>query len=380
MVSLAGRWLTTFGPMELRQDDTRLDGTYWYQGIPSKIEGKIQAGRFNFRYQDASEHGEGWFAQTRFGQFHGQYRPDGAGEWRAWNGERAWEGIWQTTYGRMRLIQEEGRVYGYYGGVGAARIDGHLEGQRLVFRYQEPSVEGEGWFELAEDCQSFSGAWHPDGSTSVGPWTGQRIRPTLGLTWLIVMEASWQGSLAEPEYSYGNMLKEFFARLPHVAVRHRFFNDEASLARWCQELMYIPEPAIVLISSHGTTEGVTVHGQTINPKVVINSLRNANNIQLLHFATCLVLQEDKAGDFARRIDTDVPFPISGYTTSVDWGGSAVSEFSYLDMILSKRMTPEEAARRLPALIAYAGDQAPEESPYAAVGFRFLKPGQGAARP
>src|SRR4051794_13889485 len=121
MISFAGRWLTTFGPMELRQDDNLLDGTYWCQGIPGKIEGKLQAGKFNFRYQDASDSGEGWFAQTRFGQFHGQYCPNGAGQWRDWNGEREWEGICETSYGRMRLIQEKGRIHGFYSGAGSAR-------------------------------------------------------------------------------------------------------------------------------------------------------------------------------------------------------------------------------------------------------------------
>ena len=52
------------------------------------------------------------------------------------------------------------------------------------------------------------------------------------------------------------MLKEFFARLDHVGVRHRFFNDGASLEKWCREILYIPEPVIVLFATHGTEEGL----------------------------------------------------------------------------------------------------------------------------
>src|SRR5262245_65533570 len=42
MTTFAGRWITTYGPMELRQDSGGIRGTYWYQGIPCSIEGKLQ--------------------------------------------------------------------------------------------------------------------------------------------------------------------------------------------------------------------------------------------------------------------------------------------------------------------------------------------------
>jgi hypothetical protein len=374
MTAFAGRWITTYGPMELRQDDGAVHGTYWYQGIACTIEGKLQDGRFVFRYKDPSGAGKGWFEHTSYGQIRGQYCLDGTEHCGDWSGHREWDGIWDTSFGRVRLIQEEGRIHGCYDSVGPARIEGRLDGRRFVFRYFEPEVQGDGWFELSPDALTFDGSWRPEGATSSGHWAGQRVFPRPGLTWLVVIEAHWQRSLADGEYSYGMMLKEFFARLPHVAVRHRFFNDEASMERWCRELNYVSEPAIVLISSHGLSEGVTVNGQTIDTKRVVASLRHASNIKLLHFAACLMLKEETAGDFARRIGATVPYPISGYTTSIDWGGSAILEFSYFDMILGKGMTPERAADLLPTLIMYAGDQAPAESPYPGVGFRFFKPG------
>ena len=66
-----------------------------------------------------------------------------------------------------------------------------------------------------------------------------------------------------------------------------------------------------------------------------------------------------------------PFPVSGYATSVDWGASALLEFTYLDLILNRGMAPAEAAAKLPLLIRYAGDSAPRGSPYPAAGFRFF---------
>ncbi|MBI3824124.1 MAG: hypothetical protein HY289_15760 [Planctomycetes bacterium] len=375
MTTFAGRWITTYGPMELRDEAGALRGNYWYQGIPCSIEGSVKEARFDFRYRDPSGVGTGWFEATRYGHIRGQYCLDGDTVWRDWTAQREWDGIWDASYGRMRLIQEDGRAFGFYEGAGPARIEGRVEGKRLVFRYFEPKVQGEGWFELADGAGSFAGAWRPDGASAWGQWQGRRVVPQAGLTWLVVLEAHWQKSLADGEYSYGNMLKEFFARLPNVAVRQRFFNDGVSLQRWCRELIYVPEPAIVLISSHGLPEGVTVQGQTIDTKLVIDGLQHANDIKLLHFATCLMLKEESVGDFARRIAAQVPYPISGYATSIDWGGSAVLEFSYFDMILGKGLAPEEAARLLPTVVTYAGDRVAAGAPYAAVGFRYFKPGR-----
>jgi len=65
------------------------------------------------------------------------------------------------------------------------------------------------------------------------------------------------------------------------------------------------------------------------------------------------------------------FAVSGYATSVDWGASALLEFTYLDLILNRGMDPAQAAAKLPVVVPYAGDQAPAASPYPAAGFRFL---------
>ena len=69
--------------------------------------------------------------------------------------------------------------------------------------------------------------------------------------------------------------------------------------------------------------------------------------------------------------TKQPFPVSGYSTSVDWGASALLEFTYLDLMLNRGMDPAEAAAKLPALISYAGDSVAPDSPYLAAGFRFF---------
>src|SRR5262249_37805214 len=156
-------------------------------------------------------------------------------------------------------------------------------GGRLVFRYQEPNATGEGAFTLADDGLSFEGEWRPDGSPAWRPWQGRRLGPAAGQTWLGVIEAPWQRPLLDPEYPFGTMRRELFARRGGVQFCHRFFGDEAGLRRWCRDLMYVPGPTIALVAAHATAEGVGVAGQTIPPGAVSEGLRYADNVQLLHF-------------------------------------------------------------------------------------------------
>ena len=370
MLNFAGSWLTSFGPMNLEQTGPQVHGTY---GRDNRIEGRVVGERLEFHYEEPGEKGTGSFAMPRFGSFSGKYRPDGSHLDGSWTGYREFDGIWESSFGRLRLVQEENRIFGRYEGCGSSTIEGALVDGKFSFHYKEPKVAGEGWFVIDPTLESFTGEWRPDGAANWAPWIGRRVHAQTDRTWLLVLEAHWQNSIADQEYSFGRMLTEFFARYNHLSVRHRFFDDEDGLERWCRELIYFPEPAVVLIASHGTPEGINVQGRIIDSKRVIDSLKYAENLKLLHFSACLVMKENEPGDFAKRIQNPAPFPISGYTTSVDWGGSAVIEFNYLDMILGKRMPPELAAEQLLKLVQFAGDEVPDGSPYRAAGFRFFSP-------
>ena len=370
MINYTGRWFTTFGAMDLTQNGRAVEGTY---GRAGTIEGTVTGDRLDFQYAEPGETGQGTFTLLRHGKFAGRYAPDGGYQDFVWEGLRGFDGIWDSSFGRLRVIQDEDRAVGFYEGVGPATLEGRLEDGRLVFHYEEPRARGEGSFELAQDGLRFEGQWRADGMPQWQPWVGRRVLPTPGLTWLVVLEAHWQRSLADNEYAFGHMLREFFARLENVKVRQRFFHDEASLGHWCRELLYLPEPAILLIASHGTPEGLSVHGKTINLGDVVSSLAHADNLQLLHFSSCLLMQDGAEGAAMGPVLDRVSFPISGYTTSVDWGGSALIEFTYLDMILAKHLTPEQAAGQVTRLLPFAGDQASPSSPYGAAGFRFFMP-------
>ncbi len=366
--NFAGQWFATYGPMHLEQASDRVQGRYG-RDLENTIEGRVADGRLNFTFQEPDASGTGWFALVKSGRFEGQWRQDGQERWLSWSGERGFEGIWTSTFGLMRLMQEGERVVGFYDGLGDSSIEGQLQDGELVFRYQEPKAGGEGRFTLARDGGSFAGQWRQDGAASWQPWVGDRLAPT-GKTCLVVIEAHWQRHLMDTEYSFGGMLKEFFARIPGVQFCHRFFSNEAGLRQWCRDLMFLPDPTVVVLASHGTAEGLGVQGQTVKPQAISESLQYASNVKLLHFSACLTMQD---GPLRRELAKSLRFPISGYTTSVDWAASAIAEFTFLDMVLARGLSPADAAAQLPRLLSFAGDQGFEGSAYPSAGFRILLP-------
>src|SRR5688572_22256603 len=81
-------------------------------------------------------------------------------------------GEWETTYGTMKLTQKGATITGSYGDDGRYSINGTLVGRKLSFKYKD-IAPGEGWFELADDGQSFSGKWRPIGDGRFANWTGK---------------------------------------------------------------------------------------------------------------------------------------------------------------------------------------------------------------
>jgi len=55
---------------------------------------------------------------------------------------RGWDGIWETDFGRVRLVANRGRVHGFYECGGPSRIEGAVRGDALEFSYREPRVSG----------------------------------------------------------------------------------------------------------------------------------------------------------------------------------------------------------------------------------------------
>lgn len=373
MASFTGKWHTTFGTMELTQHGNQVTGTYWSNDEAYPVEGTIEGRELTGTYSDADGSGETWFALKPNGEaFTGQYRAEGAEEWATWDGTKiGFAGVWDTTYGLLRLIEEGELVRGFY--EPGATLQGGRSGDVLEFTYHDAEGRGSGQFTLAEDGLSFDGEWQAEGAGEPTEWTGERVLPAPAQSLLMVIEAPWEKSLKEKEYSFGNMLWEFLARLEDVEVRQRYFANEESLQQYCREVMYVAEPVYLWISTHALEHGIRVNGKTISIPPLLERLRHVPDLRLVHFAACLLMTDPAMLKLLQTFSDQLGLPISGYTTSVDWGESAIVEFTYVDLILSRGYTPEQAADELLRLLPFAGDEGDPDGVFPPAGFHMVTP-------
>ena len=375
-----GSWSSTFGPLQLFVHGTTVQGTYVVEGELASIEGTLVGRDLTFTYKEKSTSGEGSFQLAPHGQtFSGRWREKGSSPWKKWTGKKIsleqtkasiFGGIWKSTFGSMRLQQREDKVRGIYSLEGGSFIDGRFEGRKLTFDYREEGVSGEGWFHLSEDGKALHGRWRPLGKKTWKPWNAIRVEAKRDIKWLVVVEAPWQGGLAEREYSFGNMLKSYFAGSDKVRVRHRFFTDAQSLQRWCREVAYLAEPVILCITTHGTAKGLQVNGKVIGPSAVAHSLDYDDDLLLLHFSACKIMKSDFVDKLRGLLPNGLSFPVSGYKTAVDWAGSAITEFLYFDLILDRGYSPAKAFEQVQKMFTFAGDTAAPGCAIENLGFTF----------
>ena len=390
-VDFSGDWSSTYGALKLTQTGTRVVGHYNSDDSPCLVEGTVQGRRLNFTYREPTATGTGWFELATDGaSFDGRWRAEGDTRWSRWTGERAAEtpgetatpfaGIWTSTFGPLRLNQTGNAVRGFYRMRDGrfAEVAGTAKGNVLDFSYDECGVKGTGQFTLASGGDEFTGAWQADNEAQ-GDWTGARVAAQPGRLWLVVLEARWEESLEEREYAYGAMLEAYFARMQNVECRHRFFDDADSLQRVCSEIPFLPEPAVVVIASHGSEDGIAVGSRNIDASTLAECFARADNVSLLHFSSCLIMAGKLPAEISKRLPAGISFPMSGYTTSVDWGASAAAEFLYLDLVLARGMEPADAMKQLVQLLPVAGDRAPADSPFEPLGIRLVSAGKPAAK-
>jgi hypothetical protein len=64
-------------------------------------------------------------------------------------------------------------------------------------------------------------------------------------------------------------------------------------------------------------------------------------------------------------------PVSGFTKVADWAGSAVIDFSYLDLVLSRDVAPKEAVRQIRKNVSFAGDDKSIDSSIKPAGLKIV---------
>jgi hypothetical protein len=275
-------------------------------------------------------------------------------------------GVWETNLGPLRLKQTGSSVRGTYV---TGTLTGSLRENALTFDWTETtSAVGTGTFTFNRAGDAFTGEWRQSNGNK-STWDGQRQVTRPGQSYLVVLEAHWERSLAEPEYSFGQMLKSFFARVPSIEVRQRFVHDEANLRRFLAEAAYLDAPTVLYLSSHGSPQGLSVGGQTIAPTVIGESLKAAQSLRLLHLGSCQLMAG--SGPAAIRKAAGRAFPISGYTNSADWAGSAAIDFLYLDLVLSRGVAPAQAVEQTRKMLSIATDKTPAGVPVAPCDLKIL---------
>jgi hypothetical protein len=280
-------------------------------------------------------------------------------------------GNWNSTYGSMRLVQDGAQVTGSYSYSSGSSIVGTVDGNRLTFRYAEPSAAGDGWFELSDDGDALNGQWREDGSTIWAGWTASRVGAHPNRRWLYVIEAYWENSLAEPEYAFGDMLRSWFARYPDVEVRQRRVYSGADLRAALAEVAYLEEPVAVWIASHGTGGQLSINGEYVPASVVAEALAAAPSVFAVHFSSC----EMGIGDGLQTVRAALTAPdavVSGFAVSVDWSASALIEIAYLDLMLGLGMRPAAAYEQIQAELPMSGDQGLPGSPFGAASLRAAR--------
>ncbi len=282
-------------------------------------------------------------------------------------------GTWDTTYGIMFLQQENSHVNGYYTYEAYSTVDGEVGPDgRLVFTYREPNASGEGWFDLSPDSMSISGMWRPDGGGEWYEWEGYRAGA--GITpsnWLVILESEWQTSLSENEYSFGEMLIAWFARVPGVNVRHRFIHDVDDLAAFCLESSGLPGDLYLVIASHGSSSGIELASGTVSSREFVDAIRPCSNLAMIHFSCCEIMSGRlPQAIISSRSSWPADFIVSGYSRTVDWGASGLIEIFYFNQMLENGFSPSDAANSVIEDIDFAGQSSTRLMD--AAGFTWIK--------
>lgn len=379
----SGDWATTYGDMTLTESSSAVTGTYMMEGEVCSLEGKRENGLLTFTYREPDASGEGRFRLSPDGNsFEGEWRSKDAPKYIPWVGRRrqapapvtSFNGLWETNFGRLRLAGTDAQVTGYYSFADGA-IAGRIDGDVFKFRYKDQK-EGDGEFRLAQNGRALRGRWRADGDKDWRDWTGLRVEPIAGRKWLVVLESRWESSLAEPEYTYGEMLKIFFTRTPNIQVRQRFYTDRSSLLKWMRESSLLAEPVVLYFSGHGSAEGLETESGPATAEILSGPLKAGGNVELVHFGSCDVMKGKVPAELQRLAGPASRFPISGFAQPVDWAASAIADFMYLDLILSRDLSPEKAAAELKRLMPFTARES-SATAYDGVSFRLL-PAPGAA--
>lgn len=379
----SGQWDSTFGVLLLTQTGEAVKGTYPL-GI---LSGRVQGNTLVFNYFEptlggAGVNGVGKFTLNKSAtEFSGRWRQKGRPTWQQWNATKlkaaagtGLSGLWETTFGRMRLNVEEDEVRGeYLTAAGIGQVTGTRMGNELALSFKQGDKQGDCKLRLSEDKTRLSGTSQLDGDSKRALWSATRVAEKTDEVWLVVLEANWETRLEEPQYAFGEMLEQYFrmALAQHVKFRHRYFHDEEDLARFCREVQFISGQVVLLISTHGNPNGIVVNDDLISADELGLSLVNASNIVLLHLSGCSMMASNFPQSVQKVATGASNMAVSGYKTVVGWDSSAIADFTYLSLVLLRGLAPVEAVAKSVEISAFMGDSLPADSTFKPLGLSAI---------
>lgn len=186
MITWTGTWKTSFGVVQLIQNGNRVSGLYGQLGV---IEGLINENELEARFTKRGKVGRLLFVQIEAGQFKGSWfwETGDFDEAFTWNGKRVSEevqtssqdgnpltGEWETSFGKVHLVQDDKKVYGLYSNVGV--IEGELtQINCLEGRFTNASQTGVLKWIINYEEHRFEGIWDwTNIGQATGVWTGKQ--------------------------------------------------------------------------------------------------------------------------------------------------------------------------------------------------------------
>jgi len=194
-------------------------------------------------------------------------------------------------------------------------------------------------------------------------------------TYLVVLEHNWEKSLAEKQYSAGDLMRAFFAAHKLVEVRHRYYTDTASLKKWLHEVAEIPGDVVLVIADHGSPFGLYTDEDYIGPRAIATGLEAARNLKMIHFSACSTFRGPFPAEVIRQMGQDHKehaVPVTGYSTDVDWTISAMTDFMLLDLVL-RGHSPMSAWVQTQRMMPIAGFSAIKGCGYEPLGLMIMEP-------
>jgi hypothetical protein len=108
----------------------------------------------------------------------------------------------------------------------------------------------------------------------------------------------------------------------------------------------------------------------------VDCLRDTGELRLLHFGTCLVAAGEIPKKIYQALGAEADFPISGYVNEADWGGSAVVDFTYLDLVLARGLSPADAVSQSRKMMTFARERGEKGDAIGPAGLVLFEPGNG----